>query len=186
MTDVTHLLAEAASTGPDHHSGIEQRSSRHESTLVPTTMSIITVLIVLVMGIRPVQDVDVWWHLKAGQFVMNGGAFDGPDPWVPFATKPFILNQWLPEIIAFKGYTWFGLPAVAWLRCVGILLILSAILWCTRRVADTIPALITALAALVGAAGSLSERPQLVSFVFMPYGSERRGARRKICGPAGG
>ena len=146
---------------PDHP------SSRRESTLVPATMSIVTVLLVLVMGIRPVQDVDAWWHLKAGQFVLNGGAFVGPDPWVPFATRPFILNQWLPEIIAFKGYSWFGLPAVAWLRCVGILLILSAILWCTRRVADTVPALIAALAALVGIGGSLSERPQLVSFVFL-------------------
>ena len=49
----------------------------------------------------------------------------------------------------------------------GILLILSAILWCTRRVADTVPALITALAALVGTGGSLAERPQLVSFVLL-------------------
>ena len=141
--------------------------SPRESTIVPGLMSIATVLVVLFMAIRPVQDVDVWWHLKAGQFVLKGGSFVGPDPWVPFATRPFILNQWLPEVIAFKGYTWFGLPAVAWLRSVGILLILSAILWCTRRVADTVPALITALAALVGTAGSLSERPQLVSFVFL-------------------
>ena len=167
MTDVAHLPAETASTSAGHDGAVELRSPRHESTLVPTMMSIVTVLVVLVMGIRPVQDVDVWWHLKAGQFVLNGGAFVGPDPWVPFATRPFILNQWLPEIMAFKGYTWFGLPAVAWLRCVAILLILSAILWCTRRVADTIPALITALAALVGTAGSLSERPQLLSFVFL-------------------
>jgi len=169
MTDVAHRSAETASTTPDrgHDGNVDQPSSRKESTLVPTVMSIITVLMVLVIAIRPVKDVDVWWHLKAGQFVLNGGAFVGPDPWVPFASRPFILNQWLPEVIAFKGYTWFGLPAVAWLRCVAILLILSAILWCTRRVADTVPALITALAALVGTGGSLSERPQLVSFILL-------------------
>jgi len=130
-------------------------------------MSTVTVLIVLIMGIRQVKDIDAWWHLKTGQFVLHGGAFVGPDPWVPFATKPFVLTQWLPEVIAFKGYEWFGLPAVAWLRCVGLLLILSAILWSTRRVADTVPAVITALAALVGTGGSLSERPQLVSFIFL-------------------
>jgi len=169
MTDVAHRSAETASTTPDrgHDGNVDQPSSRKESTLVPTVMSIVTVLMVLVIAIRPVKDVDVWWHLKAGQFVLNGGAFVGPDPWVPFASRPFILNQWLPEVIAFKGYTWFGLPAVAWLRCVAILLILSAILWCTRRVADTVPALITALAALVGTGGSLSERPQLVSFILL-------------------
>jgi hypothetical protein len=168
MTDVAHRAETASTTPGDRHDcDADQPSSRRESTLIPAMMSIVTVLVVLVIAIRPVRDVDVWWHLKAGQFLLNGGAFVGPDPWVPFATRPFILNQWLPEIIAFKGYTWFGLPAVAWLRCVGILLILSAILWCTRRVADTAPALITALAALVGTAGSLSERPQLVSFVLL-------------------
>jgi hypothetical protein len=169
MTEVAHRSAETTSTRPcrGNDGGTGPPSSRRERTLVPAMMSVVTVLIVLVMAIRPVKDVDVWWHLKTGQFVLNGGAFIGPDPWVPFATRPFILNQWLPEVIAFKGYTWFGLPAVAWLRCVGILLILSAILWCTRRVADTVPALITALAALVGTGGSLSERPQLVSFALL-------------------
>ena len=167
MTDIAHLPAESASKGPCHEVGSDQASSRRDSSLVPAMMSIVTVLIVLVIGIRPVMDVDAWWHLKAGEFVLNGGAFFGPDTWVPFATRPFVLTQWLPEVIAFKGYEWFGLPAVAWLRVVSILLILSAILWCTRRVADAVPALIAALAALVGTGGSLSERPQLVSFILL-------------------
>lgn len=169
MTNITHRPDESTATIPVRFrdSEIGQQSSPRESSIIPAMMSIVTVLVALIMGIRPVQDVDAWWHLKVGQFVLNGGAFVGPDPWVPFATKPFVLTQWLPEVIAFKGYEWFGLPAVAWLRCVGILFILSAILWCTRRVADTVPALITALAALAGTGGSLSERPQLVSFILL-------------------
>ena len=169
MTHVTHRpqVPTAAITVLTRDGDVGQQSSRRESSIVPWMMSIVTVIVALIMGIRPVQDVDAWWHLKVGQFVLNGGAFIGPDPWVPFATKPFVLTQWLPEVIAFKGYEWFGLPAVAWLRCLGILLILSAILWCTRRVADTVPALIIALAALAGTGGSLSERPQLVSFILL-------------------
>lgn len=163
MTETTDDLAIASADADDAAAPVaSDRRSR-----MPAVMSVVTVAVVLIMAIRPVRDVDAWWHLKTGMFVLNGGAFVGPDPWVPFATRPFILTQWLPEVIAFKGYEWFGLPAVAWLRCVGILLILSAILWCTRRVADTVPALITALAALVGTGGSLAERPQLVSFVLL-------------------
>ena len=169
MTNIAHQpdATTSMTTGEGLDGQARQPSSRRESTLVPATMSVVTMLIALFMGIRPVQDVDAWWHLKAGQFVLGGGAFLGPDPWGPFATRPFVLTQWLPEVVAFKGFEWFGLPAVAWLRCVGILFILSAILWCTRRVADTVPALITALAALIGTGGSLSERPQLVSFIFL-------------------
>jgi len=60
----------------------------------------------------------------------------------------------------------FGLSAIAWLRGAGILLLLAAIIWGARRVADTVPALIAAGAALVGAGHALTARPQLLGFVF--------------------
>jgi hypothetical protein len=138
-----------------------------ESAHVPAIVAIGSLAAVMYLGIRPVSDNDAWWHLKVGEYLLNGGLFVGPDPWNPFATRPFVVNQWLPEVVAFKGYEWFGLPAVAWLRCVAILLLFTAILWCTRYVADTVPALIIALATLIGTAGGLGERPQLVSFVML-------------------
>jgi len=75
-------------------------------------------------GTRAVGDPDIWWHLKAGQYVLNGGSFSGADPWVPFATRPFVLTQWLPEVVAQKVYQLAGLPGVAWLRCAAMLVLL--------------------------------------------------------------
>jgi hypothetical protein len=118
-------------------------------------------------GIRPVSDPDAWWHLKTGAYVLSQGRFDGPDPWVPFSSRPFVLTQWLPEIVAQKGYEIFGLPAVAWLRCAAMLALISCLLWAARQAADVVPAVIAALAGLIGAGGSLSERPQLVSLVLL-------------------
>ena len=40
-------------------------------------------------GIRPVSDPDAWWHLKAGAYLLSHWRFDGPDPWVPFSSRPF-------------------------------------------------------------------------------------------------
>jgi hypothetical protein len=142
-------------------------AGRPESPYVPAIVAIGCAVAVMYLGIRPVSDNDAWWHLKVGEYLTHGGAFVGPDPWSPFATRPFVVNQWLPEVVAFKGYEWFGLPAVAWLRCVAILLLFTAILWCTRHVADTVPALIIALTALSATAGGLGERPQLVSFIML-------------------
>ncbi|MGV8954549.1 MAG: hypothetical protein ACOH2M_25860 [Cypionkella sp.] len=119
------------------------------------------------VGTRPVGDPDIWWHLKTGQYVLNGGQFSGPDPWVPFATRPFVLTQWLPEVVAQKVYELAGLPGVAWLRGAGMLMLLGAMLWVCRRVADTVPALMAALTAMLGAWASLTERPQLVSFILL-------------------
>jgi hypothetical protein len=118
-------------------------------------------------GIRPVSDPDAWWHLKAGAYLLSHWRFDGPDPWVPFSSRPFVLTQWLPEVVAERGYELFGLPAVAWLRCAAMLALLSALLWAARQAADAVPAIMAAFAGLIGAGGSLSERPQLVSFVLL-------------------
>ncbi len=134
---------------------------------------IIGVLAVMALGLtvrfgtRPVGDPDAWWHLKTGQYVLDGGPFSGPDPWVPFATQPFVLTQWLPEVVAQKVYDVAGLPGVAWLRCATMLLLLGALLWACRQVADSVPALMAALAAMLGAGASLTERPQLVSFILL-------------------
>ena len=118
-------------------------------------------------GVRPVSDPDAWWHLKAGAYVLSRWRFYSPDPWVPFSSRPFVLTQWLPEIVAQKGYQLFGLPAVAWLRCAAMLALISALVWATRQAADAVPAIIASFAGLLGTGGSLSERPQLVSFVLL-------------------
>ena len=119
------------------------------------------------VGTRAVGDPDIWWHLKTGQYVLNGGQFSGPDPWVPFATRPFVLTQWLPEVVAQKVYELAGLPGVAWLRCAAMLVLLGSLVWVCRTVADSVPALMAALAAMLGAGASLTERPQLVSFALL-------------------
>ena len=118
-------------------------------------------------GTRAVGDPDIWWHLKTGQYVLNGGHFSGPDPWIPFATRPFVLTQWLPEVVAQKVYELAGLPGVAWLRCAAMLVLLGTLLWACRGIADSLPALMATLAAMLGAGASLTERPQLVSFILL-------------------
>jgi hypothetical protein len=134
--------------------------------LVPA-LCLFAVAATVKLGIRAVSDPDAFWHLKAGAYVLSHWRFDGPDPWVPFSSRPFVLTEWLPEVVAQKGYQLFGLPAVAWLRCAAMLALLSALVWAGRQAADAVPAVMAALAALVGAGGSLSERPQLVSFVLL-------------------
>jgi hypothetical protein len=48
-----------------------------------------------------------------------------------------------------------------------MLALISALVWAARQAADAVPAIIAALAGLIGAGGSLSERPQLISFVLL-------------------
>jgi hypothetical protein len=147
---------------------LRDEGDRHRDPrwLVPT-LAVFAIATTVKFGIRPVSDPDAWWHLKAGAYVLSHWRFYGPDPWVPFSSRPFVLTQWLPEVVAQKGYELFGLPAVAWLRCAAMLALISALVWAARQAADAVPAIIAALAGLIGTGGSLSERPQLISFVLL-------------------
>jgi hypothetical protein len=127
----------------------------------------IVVSISVVLGVRPVSDPSPWLHLKVGAFLLDGGRFGLPDPWAPFATTTYLPTEWLPAIVGQETYQAFGLPGIAWLRCAGILGLLSALMWSARRSAGTATSALVCLVALVGAYEGLSERPQLVSFVFL-------------------
>jgi hypothetical protein len=162
------LATTAKEVGPDPGAGKPKPLDRHrDPRWLVGALALFAVATTVKLGIRPVSDPDAWWHLKAGAYVLSHWKFNGPDPWVPFSSRPFVLTQWLPEVVAQEGYKLFGLPAVAWLRCAAILALLSGLVWAARQTADTVPAIMAAVAGLIGTGGSLSERPQLVSFVLL-------------------
>ena len=156
----------AEGSGQDPKAGQSKPKDHDPRWLVPT-LALLTVATTVKLGIRPVSDPDAWWHLKTGAYVLSSWKFNGPDPWVPFSSRPFVLTQWLPEVVAQQGYSLFGLPAVAWLRGAAMLALISALVWAARQAGDPVPAILAALAGLIGTGGSLSERPQLVSFVLI-------------------
>ncbi len=131
------------------------------------TVAPIVVSVSVLVGVRPVSDPSPWMHLKVGAFLLNGGRFGMPDPWAPFANTPYIPTEWLSAIVGQETYQAFGLPGIAWLRCAGILGLLSALAWSARRSANTVTVVLVAFAALVGAYRGLTERPQLIGFVFL-------------------
>jgi hypothetical protein len=131
------------------------------------TVATIVVCISVDFGVRPVSDPSPWLALKVGAFLLDGERFGMPDPWAPFASRAYIPTEWLPDIVGQLTYHTFGLPGIAWLRCAGILGVLSALMWSARRSANTATAAIVSLVALFGAYEGLTERPQLVGLVFL-------------------
>jgi hypothetical protein len=131
------------------------------------TTATIVVSISTALGVRAVSDPSPWLHLKIGAFLLGGGRFGLPDPWAPFATRAYLPTEWLPAVLGQEVYRGFGLPGLAWLRCAGILALLSALVWSARRSAGAATCALVALVAIVGAYEGLTERPQLVGFVFL-------------------
>ena len=131
------------------------------------TLAMMAISISLAIGVRPVSDPSPWLHLKIGAFLLDGGRFGSPDPWAPFASRAYVPTEWMPAILGQEIYRAFGLPGIAWMRCAGILGLLTALVWSARRSANTTTAVVVALVALFGAYDDLTERPQLVGLVFL-------------------
>lgn len=130
------------------------------------TLPGIVIAIGALRAVGPVADPDAYWHVRAGQLLAADWQFVRTDTLSASSEMPWISNQWLPQLIMAKAYEWWGLPGVAWLTSVGVVLVLVAIwLVCRRRAGLLITALVMAMA-FVGMSASLSPRPQLLTFTL--------------------
>ena len=60
-----------------------------------------------------VGDLDIWWHMKAGQWILHHNAFPYSDPFSSYAAgKTWIAYSWLFDLIVLKAYGWLGLNGV--------------------------------------------------------------------------
>jgi hypothetical protein len=81
----------------------------------------------------PLKDPDAYWHVVAGQHLEQTGQFVLDDPFGATTEKVWILNQWLPELLMHWAHRAYGLAGVAWLLCLGSLLVGVAVLAACRR-----------------------------------------------------
>ena len=116
---------------------------------------------------RGLSDPDAPWHVVAGRELAATWQFAGPDPLSDFSHHPWILTQWLPELAMAGAYRVGGLPAVTWLASLGISTLCVTVYFVSRRWGGHLGAVVAAGMAALGAAGSLSPRPQVVGLVLL-------------------
>ncbi|NVN99884.1 MAG: hypothetical protein HXX17_11205 [Geobacteraceae bacterium] len=129
----------------------------------------------------PVTDGDCFWHLASGRWIVEHLALPASDPFSfmvtdhnPFrpdsARIPFLLKQyWLGQVIMYMIWKVGGLAGIVLLRAsVYTALLILLFRWLRSKNSGAIP---VALALLTAAMLSEipNERPQLFSFILMPY-----------------
>ncbi len=120
------------------------------------------------LAAQPLSNADTWFHLRLGHDLGAPWTWSDPPQWSTFATAHWVPTQPLADVVMAGAEDVGGLPAVAWLYGVGLLVFLLTLYGICRSQASPLVAALGVCAATIGASGSLSARPQLVSLILVP------------------
>src|SRR5207253_5651732 len=101
----------------DKHVGLTFMTSETPPAAVSSGMAVVMLLGVLCLpvfaAVRPVLDADIWWHLRAGQWMVEHGQVTATDPFSTYgADRPWIAYSWLFEVGVYLLHQWLGLAGV--------------------------------------------------------------------------
>jgi hypothetical protein len=113
-------MSSVAAAVHERRSGFRERL---DSLTAPSGLFVAAVLIIIALPVtRTIQDPDFWWHLRAGQLIIQHGGLLGNDPFT--YTVPghhWTMHEWLNEVLFAIEYAIGGLGL--------IVLVLSAVTW---------------------------------------------------------
>ena len=114
---------------------------------------------------RPLNDADIWWHLKAGEFIVLTRTIPRTD-FFSFTNfgRPWIAHEWLSEAIFYSLYSWFGFRSLIFLSA----LLTALAFWIVVRESKT-HIFIAGFSALLGVwavVPTLGPRPRVFTLLL--------------------
>jgi hypothetical protein len=121
---------------------------------------------IFAIAVRTPVDTDMYWHLRAGQTIIETRSIPQVDAfsWT-MAGTPWVDVHWLSQVILYAVYLLLGMPGLALL--VGVLTVVACIfVWKQMTGGVFLRAFLIILAAAT-ASVNLTPRSQLATFVFL-------------------
>lgn len=164
-----------------------RRFSFVDSGVVPAAALFV---VAVLLSVFPVASEDIWWHLRAGEFILKHRALPSPELLV-YTTPPGTAwhdVQWLFQVIAASLYSLGSWNALIALRAtlVGILALI-AWFWLRDRQAGAVVSCATVCLTLLGIRYRIFDRPELFSyplFAAMLWVLDRGSSRQTRFAPA--
>jgi len=115
-----------------------------------------------------VLDLDIWWHLKVGDWIIQHLAVphNGIFSWTA-ADRPWVAYSWGYEVLMSRAYAWFGLLGIGLYGTLLTLGVASSIYWMLRRLSGRFwPACILAVITCSAFLFNLMPRPVFFSMML--------------------
>jgi hypothetical protein len=123
------------------------------------------VVFVLLVTLLPLADSDYFWHLKTGEYIVRHAALPAGDVFsYTKAGQPWVLHEWLFEVVLYAVSTGFGAAGVRALAAALIMAALALSLTTARRLAGAAAAWPPLIIGTYAFASGMSPRPQLITY----------------------
>jgi Flp pilus assembly protein TadD len=124
--------------------------------------------VILLLLPAKVGDTDVWFHLRAGEWLLGGGGFPKADPFSFTADQPWIDTSWLFQVPLALAHRLAGIAGVTLWNALLVLVAFGGVAASGRKRGIALPELISLIAlALLACAPRLAPRPESFSLVFL-------------------
>jgi hypothetical protein len=129
-------------------------------------ITLYTIPAIVVM--RPVDDPDIWWHLRTGQWIVEHGEVPATDPFSSFGPgRPWVAYSWLFEVLTYGLYQAMGPSGILIFR---VAMVFAVAVVIHHFVAKREPQFLVATGlvglALLPITYLMSERPWLFTVLF--------------------
>lgn len=121
----------------------------------------------------PIADIDFWWHIASGRYILESWDIPSVDPFLvfddsnPVRNNTVLKGQWLGQVILYSVYSHFSDIGLMALRA---LILISGLIFIYYRMhmlkLSGLSMWLLMLAAALILQGYTGERPQLFSFLF--------------------
>ena len=122
----------------------------------------------IIAVVQPVQDFDIWWHLRTGQWIVEHSRVTASDPFSSFGEgKPWVAYSWLFEVLVYRLHAWLGLYGILLYRAVLAFAVAVAVHhFVVKREPRFLVATFLAALAFWAFAPLMTERPWLFTLLF--------------------
>ncbi len=131
----------------------------------PRLLTLILFIAIFTMAVRLPADTDTWWHLRAGQYIVENRIIPTTDPFSHTrAGEAWIDHGWLAQVFWYGLFAIGGWPGLS----LGLAVLITVTFWLVWLVTPGNP-FIRAFVTLAGAITSAViwvARPQMVSFML--------------------
>jgi hypothetical protein len=139
-----------------------------ESSIRRTILIVLLYLILPIQALSPVKDLDIWWHLRTGEWIVANLAVPYQDYFSTYGNgKPWIAYSWLFEVCVYAVHTRFGLTGLVYFTVVMAILITFVVHQLVRlaRLPLVMEVALSGLA-LTAMSPLMSPRPWLFTILF--------------------